>query len=311
MSRQTSSPRIAISFGASFLGYATHAGFMSRLHELGVRPVSVGGSSSGAIAAGLYASGLDQAKMKEVVLSWPFRYSFIQKTPWFMQHLRCLTKDYDIGFFSSHAAVSHLEKIIGTHRIEDLKAPRFLAAACELEARKTHYLQQGNLAEAMVASACVPALFSPLSFGGTKLFDGGIANEVPIDPWLTDPEVDIIVAHRVTHMNRYTSGPRFFPFNVIKLSMLSRSSACEQLLAYQLQLAALHGKKMLLSTTVHPRPALFSGQKMPDYYEAGVEEAERFFEQELQPLMNNFSGKLPRVPSAASPELYNNRQQAS
>ena len=40
-----SKPRLAITLGASFLSYATHAGFLARLHELRIRPTSVDGSS--------------------------------------------------------------------------------------------------------------------------------------------------------------------------------------------------------------------------------------------------------------------------
>ena len=65
----TSPPRIAIALGASFMGYATHAGFLARLHSLGVRPVAISGSSAGAITAGFYAAGLEQEAIKKVVFS--------------------------------------------------------------------------------------------------------------------------------------------------------------------------------------------------------------------------------------------------
>jgi predicted acylesterase/phospholipase RssA len=57
-------PRLAIVFGSSFLGFATHFGFLRELLVGGRRPVAVAGSSAGAIVAGLYAAGLSIEQME-------------------------------------------------------------------------------------------------------------------------------------------------------------------------------------------------------------------------------------------------------
>lgn len=277
------SSRIAITLGASFLGYAAHAGFMARLHELGVRPVRVGGSSAGAITAGLYAAGLPAEKIREIVLSWNFRKSFVSRTPWLMHYVRNTFFESCPAVFKPDAAVDYLESILGDRQIEELRDPTFMAAVSDLETKRAHFLQTGSLARAMVASCCVPTIFSPLLHAGIKCFDGGVVHEAPFDPWLEDEAVDTIIMHRVSH----TAGsyPKFIPFNLFKLTAQAHACASEQLLQYRLRLAAIHGKKVIITTTTHDRPSMFSGKRMPDFYEAGVQQAETFFENELKPLL--------------------------
>ncbi len=276
-------PRIAITLGASFLGYAANAGFLARLHELGVRPVRVGGSSAGAIAAGLYAAGLPADKIREVVLSWGLRLSFVSGTPWFMHYVRNTFCSSYPAVFKPDAAVNYLESILGDRKIEDLHEPTFMAAVCDLDAARTHFMQSGSLARTMVASCCVPTIFSPLKFVGMNCFDGGVVHEAPFDPWLEDDEIDTIIMHRVAHTEQ--SYPRFLPFNLFKITAQAHACASEQLLQYRLRLAAILGKKVLITQTTHDRPALFSGNRMPDFYEAGVQQAQRFFDQELKAIM--------------------------
>jgi NTE family protein len=277
------SSRIAISLGASFLGYATHAGFLTRLHELGVRPVAVGGSSAGAIAAGLFTAGLPEAKIREVVTSWKLRQSFINDTPWLIHYIRNTFFERNPGVFKADAAVDYLESIIGDLQIENLQAPRFLAAVSNLDNETTHFLQSGSLARAMVASCCVPTVFQPLNHAGMDCFDGGIAHETPIDPWLEDDRVDTIVLHRVMHHGSVSS--RIVPLNLINLTARAHACASEQLLHYRLRLAKMHGKRVIIASTTHDRPALFSGKQMPSFYEAGAAEAQRFYETELKSLI--------------------------
>lgn len=271
--------RVAVTLGASFLGYATHSGFLARLHELGVRPVAVGGSSAGAIAAGLYAAGVAHDKIREVVTSWAFRQSFVSRTPWLMHYIRNTFFERHPGLFKPSGAVEYLESILGDLQIEHLKAPRFVAAVSDLDHETTHFLQSGSLARAMVASCCVPTIFQPLPHAGMKCFDGGIAHEVPMDPWFEDDGVDVILIHRIMHSG-FTE-PRVVPMNLINLTARAHACASEQLMQYRLRLAQLHGKRVIIATTTHERPALFSGRQMPHFYEAGAAEAQRLFETEF------------------------------
>ncbi len=276
------SSRIAISLGASFLGYATHAGFLARLHDLGIRPVAVGGSSAGAVAAGLYASGLPSDQVRNVVTSWGLRRAFIRRTPWLTHFIRSTFFDANPGLFKTDDAVTFLESILGDLQIESLNSPTFLAAVSNLETHATHFLQSGSLARAMVASCCVPTVFQPLRHAGMICYDGGVAHETPMDPWFEDDSVDTIILHRVAHSG--DGMPRMVPFNLINLTARSHACASEQLLHYRLKLAEMHHKKVIIITTTHARPALLSSKQMPSFYDEGAATAQRLFESDLQKL---------------------------
>lgn len=278
-----SRPRLAITLGASFLGYATHAGFIARLHELGIRPARVGGSSAGAIAAGLYAAGLSQEKIREVVTSWSFRQSFISRTPWFRQFTANTFHSTYPAPFRSTAAVDYLEALFGDLQIEALHDPSFLTAVTDIDRRQAHFLQRGSLARAIVASTCVPTIFSPLNHDGMMCFDGGVVHEAPMDPWFEDDGVDTIIVHRIHHTTH--DFPKFIPLNLFKLTAEAHGCASEQLLQYRLRLAAMHGKKVLITETTHDRPALFSGKRMPDFYQAGEDQAQQFYDNVLKAML--------------------------
>lgn len=276
-------PRIAISLGSSFLGYATHAGFLGRLHELGIRPEIVAGSSSGAIAAGLYAAGLPPETIRKTVLDHRFRRSFVRRTPWLTHYIRNTFREANVGAFKTEGAVEYLRKIIGDRDIESLTQPRYMAAISDLATSTTHFIQSGPLARIMVASCCIPTVFAPILHQDIQCFDGGVAHEAPIDPWLEDDSIDLIIMHRVTHLE--TPAPKLFPFNFLHLAAKSHECASEQLQHYRTRLAQMHGKKMLVRRTVHPRPSTFSGKSMPSNYAAGEAQAQDLYDTELKHLL--------------------------
>ncbi|MBL9179000.1 MAG: patatin-like phospholipase family protein [Verrucomicrobiaceae bacterium] len=279
----SSTPRIAISLGASFMGYATHAGFMARLHALGVRPVAVAGSSAGAITAGLYAAGVDQETIKQAVLGRRLYLSFASHTRWIWHQLVDVFKHRHPGFFNPHGAVAFFESLVGLRDIESLVNPRLMIALSDLEGAETLFPGQGPLARAMAASACVPMIFSPLEFGGRACTDGGVAHEIPIDPWFHDADIDHIIMHRITRP--CGRPPRLIPARMLSAVAASHETMSRQILADRLELARLHGKKITLVSTVHPRPSpLFPG-RLKTGYALGEAAAQKLFDETLSKLL--------------------------
>lgn len=204
-------------------------------------------------------------------------------TPWFTHYIRNSFNHRGVGAFVPNGAVAYLKSVLGERDISSLTNPRFMAAVSDLTTSRTHFMKSGPLAEMMIASCCIPGVFAPIQHEGMYCFDGGVAHEAPIDPWFDDDEIDLIIMHRVTH----TEGapPKLFPFNFFHLASKSHECASEQLLDYRLRLAAMHGKKVIVKTTVHSRPVTFSGKEMPNYYAAGEAMAQNLFDSELRDLV--------------------------
>ncbi len=275
----SSSPRIAIALGASFMGYATHAGFLAQLHALGVRPVAVSGSSAGAITAGLYAAGLEQEAIRQAVLSPRLYLSFARRTKWLWHQLVNSFLHRYPGFFDPAGASTHFESVVGKRAIESLSNPRLLIALSDLSKHETVFARSGPLATAMAASACVPMLFSPMEFEGRMCTDGGVAHESPIDPWFKDDDIDHIVIHRITQPEKKPS--RLPLHRMLDTIASSHAAMNRQILDDRIELARLYGKKLSIIVTHHSRPSPFFPGRLKECYGMGEDTARQFFDTQL------------------------------
>lgn len=275
----SSPPRIAIALGASFMGYATHAGFLARLHARGVRPVAISGSSAGAITAGLYASGLEQETIRRAVLSPRLHLSFAMRTKWFWHQLISSFFCRHPGFFDPRGAISHFESVVGTRTIESLSNPRLLIALSDLSKHETLFVRSGRLATAMAASSCVPMLFTPLEFENRLCTDGGVSHESPIDPWFTEDDIDHIIIHRIIQP---PGKPPVMPLGRLLATIAAtHASMNRQILNDRIELARLHGKKLTIITTNHSRPSPFFPGGLKQCYALGDATAQKLLETEL------------------------------
>ena len=57
----------------------------------------------------------------------------------------------------------------------------FACIACDLKTGEEVILKEGKMAEAIMASSSVPAVFPPVQLGKRLLIDGGITSEVPVE----------------------------------------------------------------------------------------------------------------------------------
>ncbi len=276
-------PRVAISLGASFMGYATHAGFMARLHTLGVRPVAIAGSSAGAITAGLYAAGLGQEAIRQAVLSFRLYLSFASRTKWIWHQFVSVFNQRHPGFFDPKGAIAYFEKLVGIRDICSLNSPRLMIALSDLEKRETLFVTTGPLATAMAASACVPMLFSPLRFHDRWCTDGGVVHETPVDPWFADDEIDHIIMHRI--IQPPPKPPLLLPGRLMDTIAASHGTMNRQILADRLELARLNGKKTTVVTTTHPRPSPLFPDRLRSGYALGEATAQKLFDEELSALL--------------------------
>lgn len=68
-----------------------------------------------------------------------------------------------------------------TKYIEDLSKKLIIGATC-LNDADIEYFEKGDLRQVIIASASIPALFSPIVINGKKYVDGGIVNNLPVAP---------------------------------------------------------------------------------------------------------------------------------
>lgn len=161
--------------GGSAVGIA-HVGAVRALREADITIGSVAGTSAGAVVAACVAFEIPEERMVEVSrrLSWSnisdFGYS-------------------KLGLNSNKPVGKLIEELIGDVLIEDAPIPLAIVAT-DIDTGEKIVFRKGNLAEAVMASTCIPGFFVPVEIGGRRLVDGGIVENLPL-PSLSRSRTDV------------------------------------------------------------------------------------------------------------------------
>jgi NTE family protein len=161
-------PSVGLALGGGAARGWAHIGVIKALHEEGINPQIIAGTSIGAVVGGCHAAG-----KLDALEDWA----------------RSLTKRrvfslMDISFggagiINGARLRKLLEADIGPLCIEDLPT-RFSAVATELRTGHEIWLTKGRLVKAMRASYALPGIFEPVHIGGRWLMDGALVNPVPV-----------------------------------------------------------------------------------------------------------------------------------
>ncbi len=265
MESSSSAGKIAVSLGSSFLGVYAHAGFLSGLEEAGIAPHRIAGASAGALAGAFFGIGLRGEELKRAALDPALRWSFAD--PGLLWRLPgVMTSLWSSGIFSGSRAVRHLRETLGERNLSTLSLD---IAVTDARSRYPLVLSEGPLAELVMASCAVPALFTIQNVGEGRYLDGGIANETPFEHWLDDPEISTILIHRIRHEKG--SGPTVNWVTVSTSIGIAHHTACSELHRHRLELARMKGKRVIEVETLTPFPGLFSQKRAPLCHERGFQ----------------------------------------
>jgi len=179
--------------GGGARGFA-HLGVMKVLEEVGIKPYAMSGSSSGAIAAALYASG----KKTDEILELMKKHNYFG---W--GNLRWRTN----GFFSMDLLRRILTENLGNNDFASTNIKLYITVTDLIKAESVIY-SSGEIADIVIASASVPALFEPVKLGNKLLVDGGVLNNFPIEPLMST--CDIIIGSYVNHVSAGFTKHSFF-----------------------------------------------------------------------------------------------------
>jgi len=164
-----------------------HLGVLKALDEQGVKVSMISGVSSGAIAGVLYAYGYSPDEIlkliKELSVFHVMRPVFGKRG---LLHLEEVEKLFN--------------KYLGPQlQFEDLKIP-VVVSATEMNEGVTAYFSSGEVIKPLLASSAVPILYQPIIFKGKILSDGGLLNNLPVEP--LHGNCDVKIAVHVNPINR-------------------------------------------------------------------------------------------------------------
>ena len=173
--------------GGGVRGFA-HLGLLKVLDELKIKPAAISGVSAGAIFGALYASGKSPDEI--IALAKANKYLGFANLLWRRE-----------GLFSMETIKKILIENLPDDSFEALKIPLFVNATDFLH-NKTIFFSSGKLILPLIASSSVPVIFEPVSNDDSKLVDGGLLDNFPIEPLLAS--CDAIIGSHVNKLETIT-----------------------------------------------------------------------------------------------------------
>lgn len=180
-----------------------HIGVLETLDSLGIRPSLVVGTSMGALVGAMYATGLSGRQIDSLAHRLPLEELFRRYVP-----VSFITGGDLTTPIVAQAPAFVVEQLGTTVRLQSPAARErqvnalfdqvllrgnltargefnrlpipFLAIATDMRTRRPVVLANGDLAQAVRASAAIPIVFSPVALDERMLIDGGLSANVPI-----------------------------------------------------------------------------------------------------------------------------------
>jgi len=170
--------------GGGARGFA-HVGVLKALHEMGIKPGIISGTSSGAVMGAYYSAGFNFDDIIEKV----------KNTELFSFKAFSLFKQ---GLFNTISVRKYFEKHLLNFSFEQLNVP-LVVAATDFQTGKSCYFSKGSLIPALLASSAIPVLYQPVVIDEMTLVDGGLSNNFPLEP--ISSSCDIIIGVHVNPLH--------------------------------------------------------------------------------------------------------------
>jgi NTE family protein len=162
--------------GGGSLG-AIHVGMLHSLASRGIGADMVVGSSVGALNGAYYAGNPTLEGIQRLGTIWRgLRRSDVFPLTWRTILGFLYRRDFLV---TSDALRKLVDDNLGYRNLEDAKRPVHIVAT-DILTGGTVVISQGPAAEAIIASAAVPAAFEPVHFNDLYLADGAVSSNTPV-----------------------------------------------------------------------------------------------------------------------------------
>lgn len=203
-------PKVGLVLSGGGAKGLAHIGVLKVIDSLGIKVDYIGGTSMGAVVGGLYASGytanqLDSIFSKIDIDALLQDYtpreskSFYEKRNDEIYALTLPFNNFRLGLPSGLSKglynfnlMSRLTQHVSDVRDFDKLPIPFLCIATDVETGEQIVLDEGILAQAIIASGALPTLYSPVEINVRLLIDGGVVNNYPIEE-LKNRGIDFII----------------------------------------------------------------------------------------------------------------------
>ncbi len=202
-----------------------HLGVLQALEDHGYEIDCLSGTSAGAIVSLLYSAGKSPGEI----------LSFVEEMS--------LLKTLRLGFPNKGLAdlaylKTKLEELIPQRTFEELNKKMFVAVA-NLNAGKGEIIHSGPVIDYVIASASIPMIFKPVILNDVTYVDGGLFNNLPVEPLIKHCEyiigVNVLPVKEMTKKQitgMISIGARCFEL-VIRSNIISNQRHCDLIIEPQ------------------------------------------------------------------------------
>lgn len=158
-----------------------HAGILKALEEAGIFPEFISGTSMGSIVGAYYAEGLSPEQILDILSKPRFYNAFTIRIP-----------------YDGLTDLTYLKKLLCSNIEEDTfeaLQKKLFVCVTNLNTGEYEIFGGGKLSTTIMASCAIPLLFRPVKIQNSLYVDGGLLNNLPIEPLLDS--CDIIIGTNV------------------------------------------------------------------------------------------------------------------
>jgi NTE family protein len=245
--------RIGIALSGGGIRGISHLGVLKALNEVGIFPTKVTGSSAGAIAGAMYCQGYTPEEVLKIIIETNYFKFMRPAISW-------------TGILKMESVEKLFKLYLPHNDFAQLKTP-LAVAATDIKKGKVVYFDEGPLIKPILASSCIPGMFQPIEIDKKYLVDGGLLNNLPVEP--LEGICDYVIGVNCNHLpeeSNIKNIKKLIERSVImsmNFNVYSRSSKCD----YFIEAPGL-GKY-----------GVFDIKKGPELFRAGYEQALRVFEE--------------------------------
>lgn len=178
-------PIIGLTLSGGGMRGIAHIAVLKVLEEYNLKPQIISGTSAGSIVAAFYSFGKTPDEMMDIVKS----------TTFFSRSYLKLSKN---GIFSSNFILKLLTDYFPEDDFKILKIPIYIAAT-EMTHGIVDYFSEGPLFQPLLASSSVPFVLPPVRMGEKIYVDGGVLDNLPIEPIID--KCDFLIASHVNSIS--------------------------------------------------------------------------------------------------------------
>ncbi|MDF2159300.1 patatin-like phospholipase family protein [Algoriphagus sp. CAU 1675] len=245
--------KIGIALSGGGVRGISHLGVLKGLNEAGIYPTKVSGTSAGAIAGALYCQGYKPEEILKIIIETNY-FKFLRPAISWTGILKMTSIESLFKIYLAHNDFSKLQIPL-------------IVTATDIKKGKAVYFSEGELIRPVMASSCIPGMFEPIVIGNKYLVDGGVLNNMPVEP--LDGTCDYVIGVNCNHLPEESNIKNMK--NLIERSVImalnqnaySRSSKCD----------------FFIEAPGLGKYGVFDIKKAPELFKAGYDRIRKFIEE--------------------------------